>query len=90
MNTDPNTEHIDPINADLAEVMNNIGRFSTNPEIRNACYQLLTAASQILILRHQETLTKDDLRYVNAALDWSDRGRNTLADLAVALHEGKG
>lgn len=84
-----NTERIDPINADLAEVMNNIGRFSTNPEIRNACYQLLTAASQILILRHEETLTKDDLRYVNAALDWSDRGRTTLADLAVALHEDK-
>lgn len=88
MSKDTDPEYIDQLNGDLAEVMNNVARFSTNPDISNACHQLLVAASQIIILRHQETLTRDDLKYINAALDWSDRGRNTLADLAITLHEG--
>lgn len=83
------TDKIDQMSMDLAEIINNVGRFSANAEISKACYALLVAANELLPLRNVEPsdLRKEDLGYINSALSWSDKARSVLSDLAVTLHE---
>jgi len=80
-------ESHDLISEALARIINEVSRFSTNPEISKACYQLLVAANELLPLRDAKTLRKEDMHYLCSASDWADKGRNILSDLIVELHE---
>lgn len=81
------TERNDLISEDLARIMNNVSQFSTHPKISEACYQLLVAANELLCLRYEKELHKEDMRYINSSLEWGEKARAILSDIAVELHE---
>ena len=83
-----NDIHPDQLSADLAAVIHTASRSSDNREIRRACIELLTAANELLPLRDVETLTEVDIKCIQSALDWTEKGLKSLADLAVKLREG--
>lgn len=78
-------ERIDPLSQALAETMTNVSRFSTNSDIASAAYGLLVAANELLCLRHDETLTENDRKYLVSAMGWSDKARTIISDLLIDL-----